>query len=90
MTSFLGKRTVAASVAALTWAGASMTTSAQQAARPAGPAGIRPKVACAAMAGKMVPASAISLPTSGAVVTSATLEPGSGPLAVKNNFVPEH
>ena len=51
---------------------------------------VRPKVACAAMAGKAVPASAIALPTTGASVTAATLEPGSGPLAIKNNVVPEH
>ena len=52
--------------------------------------GIRPKVACAAMDGEMVPASAIALPTKGAVVTTARLEPGSGAVAVKNNFIPEH
>ena len=57
---------------------------------PAVAGGVRPKVACTAMAGKTVPASAIALPTGGASLTAATLEPGSGPLAIKNNFVPEH
>ena len=60
--------------------------------RGAAPAasGIRPQIECSAMADKTVPASAIALPTKGAVVTTARLEPGSGPVAVKNNFIPEH
>ena len=62
----------------------------QSAGVAAATSGIRPKVACAAISGTMVPASAIGLPTGGAIVTSATLKPGSGPLAIKANFVPEH
>jgi hypothetical protein len=58
-------------------------------AAPAAPA-IQPKVACEAMNGKMVPASAIGLPTNGAVVTTARMEPGTGPVAVKANFVPPY
>ena len=42
------------------------------------------------MAGRSVAPSAIGLPTSGATITSAKLDPGSGPIANKANFVPEH
>ncbi len=40
--------------------------------------GISPKVACAEMQGKTIPASAIALPTSGATIKSATLGPAAG------------
>jgi feruloyl esterase len=40
--------------------------------------GISPKIACAGMQGKTIPASAIALPTSGATIKSATLVPAAG------------
>ena len=51
---------------------------------------LRPKIDCAAMAAKTVPASAIALPTNGAVVAVARLEAGTGPVAIKANFIPEY
>lgn len=39
---------------------------------------LSPKVACASLAGTVIPASAIGLPTTGALITSATLVPASG------------
>jgi feruloyl esterase len=74
----------------LAWLSISIALAGQTGAGSPAPAGIRPKVACAMMTGTMVPASAISLPTSGAVVTAATLTPGTGPLVIKNNVIPEH
>jgi hypothetical protein len=68
-----------------------LTLSAQRNAAPsASLPTVRPQVACAAMAGRSVPASAIGLPTGGATITSAKLDPGTGPIAHKANFVPEH
>jgi feruloyl esterase len=40
--------------------------------------GTGPKISCAAMSGKTIPASAIALPTNGAAIKSATLIPASG------------
>ena len=62
----------------------------QQSGAPPLATGIQPKVPCAEMNGKMVPAAAIGLPTNGAVVTTARLEPGTGPVAIKANFVPPY
>ena len=52
--------------------------------------GVRPTVACATMAGKTIPESAIGLRTRGATLDSAKLDPGTGPVTIKYNFVPEH
>src|SRR6185437_8557098 len=40
--------------------------------------GISPKIACAEMQGRTIPASAIALPTSGATIKSATIVPAAG------------
>src|SRR5262245_21399402 len=81
------RATVAVAVGMLAMSGA---PSGQTGGAAAIPNGIRSKIACADMKDKTVPASAIGLPTGGAVVTTARLEPGSGPVAIKANFVPEY
>ena len=85
-----GRLDLASTFGRLCVLGASAAQAGQSSAPVAVSNGIRPKVACDAMAGKMVPASAIALPTNGAVVAVARLEPGSGPVAIKANFIPEH
>ena len=50
---------------------------------------LKPKLACEAISGKSIDASHIGLPTTGATIVSAKLEPGSGkPGAV--DFIPEY
>src|SRR5580700_3758605 len=51
---------------------------------------LKPKVACSAMAGRMIPASAIALPTKGAIIKSAKEDPGTGKIAIPADFIPEH
>lgn len=51
---------------------------------------IMPKVACTAMAGRMIPASVINLPTNGATLKSAKLDPGTGQIAIPADYIPEH
>ena len=60
-----------------------------------GPAGkpaqtIKPKVECSQMAGRTIPASAIALPTKGASIKSAKMDPGTGSIPIPADFVPEH
>ena len=51
---------------------------------------IKPKVECSQMAGRTIPASAIALPTRGATVKSAKMDPGTGRIPIPADFVPEH
>src|SRR5262245_27752874 len=71
--------------------GSALTLSAQRnATAPAAATTIKPKVQCAAMANHAIPASAIGLVSSGATITSAVLDLGTGPIPQKPNFIPEH
>jgi len=51
-------------------------------------ANLKPKIGCSAMQGQKIPASKIALPTNGATIISATLDPGSGDSVPHANFVP--